>query len=119
MKSWMAKKLQIHENSVDSPIAILNRIKKIPPTNNIIPVEISMLVGRSALDEYNDPTDQLIAAITNEIIPTNSNFIFEVSISTNCAAIEGNINITKPTVPVITPRYSELLQLFSIYYFPK
>jgi hypothetical protein len=61
------------------------------------------LVGRSALDEFNDPTDQLIAAIANAIIPTNSNFILEVSISTNCTATEGNINITKPTVPVITP----------------
>jgi hypothetical protein len=56
-----------------------------------MPVEISTLVGRSALDEYNDPTDKLIAAIANAIIPTNSNFVLEVSISTNCAAREGNI----------------------------
>jgi hypothetical protein len=39
------------------------------------------LVGRSALDEYREPTDQLIAAIANAIIPTNSSLILEVSIS--------------------------------------
>ena len=58
----MSQKLQIHENS-EPPIGILNTIKRIPPTNNIIPVEIKTLVGRSALDEYNDPTDQLIALL--------------------------------------------------------
>ena len=47
-----------------STIATLDTIKKIPPTNNIIPVEISTLVERSALDEYNDPTDELIRFCT-------------------------------------------------------
>lgn len=54
-----------------------------------------MLVGRFALDEYNDPTDQLTVAITNAIIPTNSNFILGESNSTNCAVREGNINIAR------------------------
>ena len=73
----------------NSPIAILNAIKKNPPINNIIPGEMSTSTGKSALEEYKDPTDQLSAAITNAIIPTNSNLGLGESISTNCAAREG------------------------------
>ena len=37
--------------------------KNNPPTNNIIPVEIKILFGKSALWEYNESIAQLIAAI--------------------------------------------------------
>ena len=36
-------------NVLNSPIIILNTSKNNPPTNNIIPVEIKILFGKSAL----------------------------------------------------------------------
>ena len=52
-------------NSIIIPMPSKNN----PPTNNIIPVEINILFGKSALCEYNEPIAQLIAAINKIDIP--------------------------------------------------
>ena len=74
--------------------------------------------GRCALEEYKDPTDQLSAATTNAIIPTNSNVILGESISTNCAAREEDINMTKPIEPITTPNIVNFLRLSPYSIFP-
>ena len=52
-------------NSIIIPMPSKNN----PPTNNIIPVEIKILFGKSAVWEYNEPIAQLIAAINKIDIP--------------------------------------------------
>ena len=75
---------------------------------------MNTLFDRSALDEYNDPADQLNAAIINAIIPINSNFVLGEAISKICADREGNINMTRPIVPIRTPNTVNFLS-FSLY----
>lgn len=79
---------------------------------------MSSLTGRSALEEYKDPIDQLSAAITNAIIPTNSNFVLGESISTNCGVREGSINMTKPVEPITAPSTVYFLRLSPYNIFP-
>ena len=97
-----------------SPVAIPNTIKKNPPTNNIIPVEMSTSTGRSAFDEYKDPTDQLSAAITNAIIPTNSNFALGVKEFYKLCCQRRKYQYDKAYRTYNNPKYSKFLEAFSI-----